>query len=350
MQELKQCFFNAGVIPSTHKNNYIVPCPIHGESSGKSLSISFDIGKWQCFGKCNTGGKISKLLNLLGIGVYMGLTFSKGLSNPLEVYKYNNEIEDWSDYRLDKFNQYHQKNNIDYFYKRGLSDEIIKVNKLSYNDWNKRVYMPVFCNKTCYGYVSRTTLNTAEILDKISLNEGIPETYRNELSKQLIFIQDLSEDEVREISIEDNPLIQYYQNLHKYKPFTRYTNSFNLPKDDLVYEPLSNDDTIPYYIVTEGIVDALLGNAYGINSFAVLGTGINESQVRYIIKKSKGKLILMFDNDSAGRGFIKDFSRLAKEFYYIPNWNILGRSVKDIGDLKGKEEFDKLIESIYLSI
>lgn len=347
MQQLKQTFFNAGVIPSTSKNSYIIPCPIHGETNGKSLSINFDLGKWKCFGKCKTGGNLSKLMTILGIG-YIGLTTQHNyFQYPLSENK-NELIEIWSQDALTNFNKRHIGGNIKYFSKRGLSENIVEANKLSYNEWNQRVYMPVFCNKSCFGYVSRTILNIDEILAKIAVDECYDNLAIRELSKQLVFIQDLNEKEVQENL--NNPLIRYYNNLHKYKPFSRYLNSFNLPKDDIVYEPLSNDDSNPYYIVTEGIIDALLANQYGVNSFAVLGTGLNQNQVDYIVRKSKGNIILMFDNDVAGTGFTNEFCKLAKNFFYVANWNIFGRKVKDIGDLKGQDEWNQLLEKCYLRI
>src|SRR5574343_2100641 len=130
MQGLKQIFFENGVIPNTSNSRYIVPCPIHGEHSGKSLSISFDIGVWRCFGKCKNYGKISSLMKILGLD-YVGLididnydTFNKSSSDSLEESPLNWDME-----KLYNFNKYHSRT-VKYLKLRGISSNAIETNHI----------------------------------------------------------------------------------------------------------------------------------------------------------------------------------------------------------------------------
>jgi len=41
-----------------------VPCPLHGERSGRAFSFDIDRQRWRCWGKCGTHGDVVDLIRI----------------------------------------------------------------------------------------------------------------------------------------------------------------------------------------------------------------------------------------------------------------------------------------------
>jgi len=96
-------------------------------------------------------------------------------------------------------------------------------------------------------------------------------------------------------------------------------------------------------LLQEGCLDSLYSNQYGYNSYAVIGNGINENHVKYLLSKLEGKyLISAFDNDVAGQKYHQQLCKIANRFILKLDWSLIKRKVKDVGDIT-KQELDYLV-------
>lgn len=84
-------------------------------------------------------------------------------------------------------------------------------------------------------------------------------------------------------------------------------------------------------VVTEGLIDTLLGNQYGMPTFGTLGKPSDE-QISQINNSDLTTLYLMFDNDEAGRSFKKMFHEKISNRIFLVDVDIT-TPYKDIGDL-----------------
>lgn len=94
-------------------------------------------------------------------------------------------------------------------------------------------------------------------------------------------------------------------------------------------------------VITEGLIDCLLGNQYGAPTIATLGTPSDE-QIEQINKSCITVLYTMFDNDAKGAEFTRTMKaklnkRILVKEVKIPNGK------KDIGELT-QEEFREAIK------
>jgi DNA primase len=90
------------------------------------------------------------------------------------------------------------------------------------------------------------------------------------------------------------------------------------------------DESEPYVVVCEGIMDAITLQIAGMNATCSTGANITKGQAE-ILKNFGGKIILAFDNDRAGFQGVVNFNRLRKDmrmdkFYWIfppsgKDWN-----------------------------
>lgn len=97
-----------------------------------------------------------------------------------------------------------------------------------------------------------------------------------------------------------------------------------------------------HVVITEGLIDCLLGNQYGMPTVATLGTP-SDDQIAQLNRSCISVAYLMFDNDDAGEKFTRVLkAKLSKRILIkevkIPNGK------KDIGELS-KEEFLSAIKN-----
>lgn len=89
----------------------------------------------------------------------------------------------------------------------------------------------------------------------------------------------------------------------------KYINSLNIKKSSMLYPYSHSKDKI---LVCEGPLDAISLQIQGVNATATMGCKISGWQAK-MLSQTPGKIILAFDNDSAGINGIKHFERLRKQ-------------------------------------
>lgn len=329
---IQEVFKDLGIINRIDKEKINVQCFLHGEKNGQSLFINFSKNYYQCYGKCQEKGNLQQLLIKLGsdtilnsqylIETEINKHFIKSSQKELEAIDYSKHL------------YFYSKNisDIPYLNKRKLSKDIYQANKIYLNDYTKRITIPVTFEGKYYGNITRTIYSEKDTLNLISKETGIDINQFNK--KDILF----------EIIYTDNPIYDKYRDMTiKTKWNERYLNDYFLPKDRILYEPLTNNPECNVYLLQEGCLDSLFSNQYGYNSYAVIGNGINENHVKYLLEKLEGKyLISAFDNDLAGQKYHEQLCKLANRFILRLDWGLIRRKVKDIPDIS-KEELDYLV-------
>ena len=89
----------------------------------------------------------------------------------------------------------------------------------------------------------------------------------------------------------------------------KYINSLNVKKSTMLYPYSHNKDKT---LVCEGPLDAISLQIQGVNATSTMGSKISEWQVK-MLSMTPGKIVLAFDNDSAGHKGIEHFERLRKQ-------------------------------------
>ena len=89
----------------------------------------------------------------------------------------------------------------------------------------------------------------------------------------------------------------------------KYINSLNVKKSTMLYPYSYTDSKI---LVCEGPLDAISLQIQGVNATATMGSKISEWQAK-MLSQTPGKVVLAFDNDSAGLKGIEHFERLRKQ-------------------------------------
>lgn len=337
-EKVRDLLYKKGLIPCNTKSQYLVSCFFHGETNGESLSINFEkqcrdgsIGMFKCFSpKCKgKSGTLKKLLNLIGMkSMITDYNYCCDHKEPEKVE------EAQVPFSYQDFVKYHDKLNnnygIKYLEDRGIDKDISIINHITYNDFFKRVYIPFWQNQEIEGIIGRSVYSNDEyqqLLDKI--HEKYPVLNHKLIDKYI------REGEFR----EDFPI------LNRHAPHIRYINNKGLLKENYVFQPISNTFDTPYFLV-EGQIDALKLNTFGYNALAILGSYPSEIQLRYIFSllKNKDDLILCFDNDKAGENNNKILNKSSIHQFKSINFNHCDYKVKDVGDIKNKKDFEKILK------
>jgi len=341
MNNFKQYFIDAGLINKKEliKDKVITKCfmPAHQEVNGTSLYINFESNRYRCFGKCCETGTIVDLLLKMGEQVDFNDIFSFEEFNQTPEPILLNDLTEIPMWKVD----YRSKMNSpfdSYFIERGISPLFAELNKIHHSTEFKRIMIPIFCNGKCYGYTKRTTLNQDEILKAIQKYLIKKTNIEYPLMNILMMLDN-----------RDDVTAQWNERYHKTRPDIKYINDKTLPKNQIVYEPLTNDwqDRKQCFLV-EGSFDAIYANQLGLNAMAIIGGGITTqnlistelSLVDYIIGKCQlydNELILCFDNDQAGKKFTNQFRKLSKKIIKKIDYSILDKSVKDLQDINSND-------------
>lgn len=336
-EKIRDLLYKKGIIPSNNKSQYLIKCFFHGETDGESLSINFEkqcrngsVGMFKCFSpKCKgKSGTLKKLLNLIGMKTMISNYDYCKIDEPEPIK------EEIKPFVYEDFVKYHDKSNINngikYLKERGIDEDISIINHITYNDFFKRVYIPFWQNQEIKGIIGRSTYSNKQyqlLLERIK-------------NKYPILSLEIIDKYIREGEFkEEFPIIK------RHAPHIRYINNKGLLKEDYVFEPISNTFDTPYFLV-EGQIDALKLNTFGYNSLAILGSYPSEKQLRYIFSllKDRNDLILCFDNDKAGENNKKILNKSSFFTFDSIDFNHCDYKVKDVGDIKCKKDFEKILK------
>ncbi len=238
---------------------------------------------------CDDSGSISKLLRYYGIkyGFYYEAPTIDELEELLNEPDTSAEIPPETTYKsneseLKRFRFYHP-----YLESRGFNKEFILANKIGFNTTTLRVMIPIYFKGRYWGCIQRSVCN-------------------------------------------DTPKVKYDD---------------SLPKEQILYCPLTNTGKSKYLFVVEGFADALRVSSFGEDACAILGCHVSEVQLRYIYELANGREIMWaFDNDAAGKKGLEKCLELIngldghKIFCYTDG-------TKDPGEITTKEQLMYGIEN-----
>lgn len=320
------------------KQYSLIACPFHHEKNGKSLYINFDKNFFKCFGKCQIKGSLYNLIQRLFDSI---ISFDGMFEEAPVIQKDLKKIIEPQiipSYKV----EYRQKVNnspcIPELENRGFSNSIIQANYIYKSNYNDRIYIPIFFKDNCWGYIKRSTQSPEQVMQELCKQEGIQ--YQENNLKEYEYL--INED-------ESSPLYKHKEYCKKYRFFYKYLNDFNLPKSKLVAEPVTNKFCSQNLtIICEGYLDALKCNQFGFKSLAILGTGINASQINYI-ETNYSNIVLGFDNDPTGKKYTKQFRDISLVDYPYINLSLLNYNCKDIDNIKDKNDMLYLLNNLVYS-
>lgn len=250
-------------------------CPLHKDKT-PSLSINVDKRHYHCF-SCGDKGTTRKLLSYFGIDSYNAPELSdleKLLDEEIEE-KTAEKTFTADENELLNYRYYHP-----YLANRGLSKDFILRNKIGFDKKQARVTIPIYFNNTYYGCARRTVVDETP---KITYNDG-------------------------------------------------------MPKNQIVYTPLTNTGYTEYLMVVEGPIDALKASYLGQDSAAILGCHPSKAQIQHITEIANGRtIILALDNDTPGKKGIDKWIDLTIDI--STSIMIYPIDVKDIGEMN-KDQFN----------
>ena len=284
-------------VPLTSKGkNFFGVCPFH-EDHAPSMSVSSDKQIYRCF-SCGAAGNVftfvkdyenvSFLEAVSIVAKKAGITFDYVASEKKVDNKFANLFKitnDSAKFYQNNLNTKDGEKALDYLKRRGFTLESIKELEFGLSTFNNSLLN--FLNKKGYSNedIEKTTL--------ISL-EGKPhDVFVNRI---MIPIHDLDGNVVgytgREFLNNDGPK---YINSKESVIFKKGTILFN-------YHRAKNEVRNTHeLIIVEGNMDALKMYSNGIkNVIALMGTALTTDHIN-AIKKMRCKVILMLDNDKAGK-------------------------------------------------
>lgn len=284
-------------VPLTSKGkNFFGVCPFH-EDHAPSMSVSSDKQIYRCF-SCGAAGNVftfvkdyenvSFLEAVSIVAKKAGITFDYVASEKKVDNKFANLFKitnDSAKFYQNNLNTKDGEKALDYLKRRGFTSESIKELEFGLSTFNNSLLN--FLNKKGYSNedIEKTTL--------ISL-EGKPhDVFVNRI---MIPIHDLDGNVVgytgREFLNNDGPK---YINSKESVIFKKGTILFN-------YHRAKNEVRNTHeLIIVEGNMDALKMYSNGIkNVIALMGTALTTDHIN-AIKKMRCKVILMLDNDKAGK-------------------------------------------------
>lgn len=362
--KLQQIFCNNGLISEKDisKDHIRTKCWIHGGNNSTAMSLNFKANRYKCF-NCGVNGSIIDLMLDMDMNVPL-----QSIISPISPYiqnKPHNPIISEIPHHLINFRMRKNLNPDFYLNKRGITSEIARENYIYYSEQFARIYIPVFFNNKCYGYMKRTIINELDYYQSIADKIGIDDPS---------IIYEMLLEEAIEVS-------SFQEEFKRLRPDIKYLNDRNLPKNNIVYEPLSNfmgkttAETSPENLhdklhhdfhqtspettassptlLVEGALDCLYANQMGFNAMAIIGGGIStqnmiNSEVKlidYIVKKTqyyKSELILCFDNDKAGKIFTSQFRKLSNNLIKKIDYSLLENNQHDkMSKIKDLQDINK---------
>lgn len=251
----------------------------------KHMSVNIDTGLWQCF-KTGKSGNFIRLYSILE-----GITYSKAESVLLFRELENNNFSAWEKPVKPK------KDSV----RSTILDvsDFIPINVNSYESKNKQVV------KAWTFLMERGLLNTSEFIEA-PYYLATTGKYRNRLiipfkddSGSIFYFQ------ARALSPDMQP--KYLNpSVEEGVKASNILYPFNYESDHL--------------IICEGPLDAITLNLHGFNATCTVGSSISPIQMQ-MLKEFEGKIILGYDNDSAGIRGLAKFNHLRKQSL-MPNFYV----------------------------
>ncbi len=276
--------------------NFFGVCPFH-EDHSPSMSVSREKQLYKCF-SCGAGGNVFQFVK-----EYENIDFLKAVSivankigMDFSYQKNNSYINKYQDeYEIMQLASLFYNNNImssygikakEYLQKRNITDEIIKTFNigLSLNDNS----LTTFLQK------KKKNINTIKDLGLVKENNF--ETYDLFHNRIMFPIENIEGQVVgftgRVYLDNDTPK---YLNTKETKLFKKGKILYNYHRaKEYVHQKKA-------LIIVEGNMDAIRMSASGFqNTVALMGTSLTNDQIE-LIKKLRVKIILMLDNDQAGK-------------------------------------------------
>ncbi|MCR5787977.1 MAG: DNA primase [Bacilli bacterium] len=285
-------------VPLTSKGkNFFGVCPFH-EDHAPSMSVSSDKQIYRCF-SCGAAGNVftfvkdyenvSFLEAVAIVAKKVGISFD--YSAPTKQFNKNHEVlykilSDSTKFYQNNINTKDGEEAINYLKARSFSLSDIKEFEIGLSGFNNTLYN--FLNKK--GYKDEDILKTS----LVSSDKYMHDIF---VGRIMIPIHDLEGNVVGYSAriyknSENNPK---YINSKETEIFRKGTILFNYHR---AKNHVRNNHEL---IIVEGNMDALKMYSSGIkNVIALMGTALTNDHVN-TIKKMKSKVILMMDNDNAGK-------------------------------------------------
>ena len=284
-------------VPLTSKGkNFFGVCPFH-EDHAPSMSVSSEKQIYRCF-SCGAAGNVFNFVQnyenvsfLEAVSIVAkkaGLSFDYVTTEKKAESKYANLFKitgDASKFFQNNLNTKDGEKALDYLKKRGFTSESIKELEFGLSTFNNSLLN--FLEKR--GYENKDIEKTS----LISLDGKPHDVFVNRI---MIPVHDLDGNVVgftgREFSSSDGPK---YINSKETDIFKKGTILFNYHR---AKNYVRNNHEL---IIVEGNMDALKMYSSGIkNVIALMGTALTTDHIN-AIKKMRTKVILMLDNDKAGK-------------------------------------------------
>ncbi|GIW62363.1 MAG: DNA primase [Patescibacteria group bacterium] len=295
--------------------NFKAKCPFHQERT-PSFMVSPERQIWHCFGACQEGGDVisfymkwenvdfitavKELAEKLGISFSGNFKFSAKSSIKQEILELNKRIANFYSYLL--FNTKEGKMALDYLLqKRGLTEGIIKKFKIGYSPNSDLYWQKVF---------SRERINKQLLLKTgvfYSQGSGLKDRFQSRIVFPLVNIR----SEVVGFSgrvLSDKEGIAKYINTPETEVYHKRESFFGIDQT----KDYIRDQNLAY--IVEGEFDLIKPYQYGFKNFlAIKGSALTEEQVK-LVSRLADRLVLVFDNDSAGENAAKRTLDVIKDF------------------------------------
>jgi DNA primase len=325
--------------------NYKAICPFHNEKSG-SLMISPDKDIWHCFG-CGAGGNIFTFVELydhvdtktaLGLlakkaGVTLQtqrpkteeqIVIEKEQTDALTLgYKYLEWSANLFHQVLLKILEDHHHPVTKYCQERGLTKATILKFQLGYAPKDNFILKLAIAHK-----LNTDILIQVGVINKLEEKNTLKDKFTDRL---MVPINDKSGRVVgftaRVLPYDNNPNRPKYLN-------SSQTQWFN--KSELWYGWYEHSMSIrqkKQVIIVEGNMDVIVANQYGLDyALASQGTSFTVEQLQ-ILKRLTNKILLAFDNDTAGIISGQKFYRQATAMGFEIQKLVIDKQFKDLDEM-----------------
>lgn len=282
--------------------NYWGCCPFHNEKT-PSFSVNPQKGIFKCFGCGEGGDAISFLMKINSQSfndVIKELAEQFGIELPTNytVDKNAGEKKQNSKAALEKTAEFYTnnllslpeaQNALEYLYKRGITDDVIKEYKLGYSP---KAFDGL--QKHLSKDFNEEILEAAGLIIKREQNKGYVDRFRNRIMIPIIDDTDtIVAFGARATEEGQNPKYLNSPDTSLYNK-SRIMYGINQAKT-----AIKSEDSV---IIMEGYFDVISAQAAGLkNCVASCGTSLTQDHVKLISKYSNSRRIyLAFDTDSAG--------------------------------------------------
>jgi len=310
---------------SSGESELIVPSVYVSDDYKRHMSINLDTGLWQCFKSGNKG-------NFLQLYAYMeGINYSQAEADIL-FKEFDGQIESITHTRPSKDFTTPSATRIAELHLKSVTvDDYESEDRLVQHAWSflyERKLFDLESNTRTY-YVS---------------TEG-------RYAGRLI------------IPFVENSEIFYFQARALGEQTPKYLNpSDDWPRPSHILYPF--DEEADSLVVCEGPLDAISLQLQGVNATCTMGCSVSEYQVE-ALKEFKGRIIIGYDNDDAGRrgvsklDYLRRIKRMADLYICHPpsevkDWNdshMQGRNLHEFVALRtNKYDYDYLINHLLTTL